>query len=259
LSYCLHIVLRWLRIPLLLSLVVVIFSIPRYRIRRFFASIGFRGYDGKLPRRVKCSTVNAHLKKITFNSKIPFVEWEKEKADIEVFYKRKIYAIERGKDMRMIDIYLIEQDLSSFIEWRDEFMVDGRKFAIGESFKGRVVWDASDLAHGLVAGSTGSGKTALLRCIIYQAIQKKFNVSVLDFKGGGDYSGVEREARKYHDLEDNGYGPFIISEPERARELLLELTIEVKSRLDCFKTAGFQYRRVQCKRSGTIFAMARCN
>lgn len=137
----------------------------------------------------------------------------------------------------MVDIFLIEQELPSFIEWRDEFMQVGRKFAIGEGYQGQVIWDAASLAHGLVAGATGGGKTVLLRCIIHQAIQKKFNVTVMDFKGGGDYAGVEREYQKYHDLE-NGYGPFVISEPEQARELLLELTVEVRSRLDSFRETG---------------------
>lgn len=136
----------------------------------------------------------------------------------------------------MTDIFLIEQELPSFIRWEDKYLVDGRKFAIGEGYRGQAVWDATTLAHGLIAGSTGSGKTALIRCIIHQAICKRFNVNLLDFKGGGDYTGMEREARKYSDLED-GYGPFIISEPESARKLLLALTIEVRRRLDCFKEA----------------------
>lgn len=136
-----------------------------------------------------------------------------------------------------MDIYLIQEALPSFIRWNDSLMDSGNKFAIGESYTGKVVWDASKLPHGLVAGATGSGKTGILRCIIHQAILKKWNVSVLDFKGGGDFTDVEREAEKYRDLED-GYGPFIISDPEEAHQLLLALTIEVKGRLAAFKEAG---------------------
>jgi S-DNA-T family DNA segregation ATPase FtsK/SpoIIIE len=211
----------------------------RRKLDMFFISINLFGYDGKLPRYVQSSAVNAYLKKVRFKSRIPISEWEKAKPLMEMFFKRKLYAIENYKeDVTITDIYLIQETLPNFIEWHDEFMQAGRKFAIGEGYRGQVIWDAATLAHGLIAGSTGSGKTALLRCIIHQAIQKKFNVNVLDFKGSGDYAGLEREARKYRDLEDSDYGRFVISEPERARELLLELTVEVKGRLNCFKEAS---------------------
>lgn len=179
-----------------------------------------------------------YLKRIRFKSRISFAEWEKAKPDIEMFYKRKIYKLEQSKeDIRIMDIYLIQEALPSLICWEASFMEVGDKFAIGESYMGKVVWDATALPHGLIAGSTGSGKTGILRCLIHQAIHKKWNIQVLDFKGGGDYASVEREAQKYRDLE-SGYGPFIISDPEEARQLLLALTIEVKGRLEKFKEAG---------------------
>lgn len=136
-----------------------------------------------------------------------------------------------------MDIYLIQEALPSFIRWEDSFMEAGDKFAIGESYTGKMIWDTSALPHGLIAGATGSGKTGVLRNIIHQAIVKRWNISVLDFKGGGDFVSVEREAQKYRDLE-NGYGPFIISDPEEARQLLLALTIEVEGRSKKFKEAG---------------------
>lgn len=77
----------------------------------------------------------------------------------------------------------------------------------------------------------------LFRCIIHQAIIKKWNVQVLDFKNGGDYVSVEQEAQKYLDL-DPEYGSFVISDSEDARQLLLGLTIEVQNRLATFKEAG---------------------
>ena len=101
----------------------------------------------------------------------------------------------------------------------------------------KIIWDATALPHGLLGGATSSGKINLLRCVIHQAILKRRNVQVFDFKGGGDFVSVEREAQKYRDLE-NGYGPFIISDPEEARQLLLALTVEVEGRSKKFKEAG---------------------
>lgn len=140
------------------------------------------------------------------------------------------------KNIRVIDIYLIQEDLPSFIKWEDSYMEPGDKFAIGESYTGKIIWDASVFPHGLIAGATGSGKTGLLRSIIYQGIMKRYNVNVLDLKGGGDYASVEKEAQKYSDLEE-GYGSFIISEPEDVLRLLRGLTIEVEGRFAAFKEA----------------------
>lgn len=53
----------------------------------------------------------------------------------------------------------------------------------------------------------------------------------LDLKQGGDFSSI------FSDLE-SGYGPFIISDPEEARQFLLMLTVEVNGRMEKFKEAG---------------------
>lgn len=223
----------------LLSLVVIMISHPRRRLVVFFERMDFRGKgDGKLPHYKGRKQINEYLEVMRFKSTIPAEDWEKIRGELELFYKKKIYKMEKSREeIRVMNISFIEAPLPPYIEWLDRLMEDGARFAIGESYTGKAVWDASKLPHGLVAGATGSGKTGLLRCIIHQAIKKRWNVSVLDFKGGGDFTDVEREAEKYHDLE-NGYGPFIISEPEEARRLLLALEIEVKGRLAAFKEAG---------------------
>jgi S-DNA-T family DNA segregation ATPase FtsK/SpoIIIE len=141
-----------------------------------------------------------------------------------MLFNRKIYKIENLEDNMMItEIYSIAEKLPTLIPWSDDFMVAGRNFAIGESYNGRVVWKNLESQHGILAGATGSGKSAFLRCIIHQAIQKKFNVSVLDFKGGGDYSGLDCQK---------------VSEPEEARDLLTALIVEVRGRMEKFKEAG---------------------
>ena len=41
----------------------------------------------------------------------------------------------------------------------------------------------------LIGASTGSGKTVLVKNILYQCIKKDADVYICDFKGGVDYSG----------------------------------------------------------------------
>lgn len=231
-------VMHWIWLPVLLVLVLAIKSIPQYRRQRFFQSVNLRSYDGKTPRYRGRRTVNAYLKRERFRSNIPLKEWEAVKPELEMFYKKRIYKLEQSKeDIRIMDIYYIVEALPSFISWDDSFMEAGDRFAMGESYIGKMIWDTSALPHGLIAGASSAGKSNLLRCAIHQAILKRWNVQVLDFKGGGDFVSVEREAQKYRDLE-SGYGPFIISDPEEARQVLLALTIEVKGRVGKFKEAG---------------------
>lgn len=228
------------RIAIIMGAVILIslpFIITQGRINRFSWTTHFLGYDNKPPRYQGKKKYNKYLRRLRFHSRIPLEDWKRQKPTLEVFFKRKIYAIKEGKTVRDTDIFLIQEELPTFIPWDDTYMEEGRRFVIGESYMGKVVWNVTKLPHGLIAGASGGGKTTILRCIIHQAILKRWNVTVFDFKGGGDFNDVEKESKKYHDLED-GYGPFIISDPEEARQLLVALEIEAKGRLEKFHELG---------------------
>ena len=199
--------------------------IPRHRFRQFFERMGFTDFNGRTPRYVQSAKESPYLRKIRFRSQIPLQKWRDVQPDLEQFVHRRICDIHQPREnINLKDVFFIQRQLPDFIEWSDAHLLDGAKFAIGESYKGQVAWDASVLNHGLIAGATGSGKTSIIRCIIHQAIQKKWNISVLDFKGSGDYTDLEK-----------AYGPMVVSEPEEARQLLLALITEVKYRAVKFK------------------------
>ncbi|MCL2020504.1 MAG: FtsK/SpoIIIE domain-containing protein [Oscillospiraceae bacterium] len=218
---------RWVWLPFTVLFLIIRHGEPmkRRNYYRFFEQVSLVGYDDRLPEYLWSVPHNEYITKIRFCTKVPLAEWEKVKSKIEVYHNKKIYKIENlEEDLTMLDIYLIVEKLPKFIAWSDDLMVEGRRFVIGESYKGREFLDLTATPHALVAGASGGGKTTILRCIIHQATQKRFNVSVLDFKGGGDYSGIEQEN--------------IISDPEEARNLLQCLTGEVKSRAEMFKSVG---------------------
>lgn len=217
--------LRRVWLPLLLIVALAVAFIPRYRFRQFFERMGFTDFNGRTPRYVKSVKESPYLRKIRFRSRIPLKRWTEIQPDLEQFQRRKICDIHQPRgSINLKDIFFIQRELPDFIEWSDTYLLDGAKFAIGEGYHGQTIWDASIFDHGLIAGATGSGKTSIIRCIIYQAIHKKFNVSVLDFKGGGDYSDLEQH-----------YGSIVVSEPEEARQLLRALINEVKYRATKFK------------------------
>jgi S-DNA-T family DNA segregation ATPase FtsK/SpoIIIE len=233
-------IVRWAWIPL--SVLFLIIRHGEIRTRHnydaFFESISHVGYDNRTPDFLYSIPHNRFLRKVRFKSRIHPNQWSKREEQIEMYHNQKVYKTKTDEeDLRMTDIYLVEEKLPKFIMWDNCYMEDGRRFAIGESYNGKVVWDAVSTPHGIIAGATGGGKTALLRSIINQAMQKHFNVSILDFKNGGDYSGFENEYQKYSDFQKDNWG-VIVSEPEVARNLLNALTSEVKRRMEDFKKEG---------------------
>lgn len=80
--------------------------------------------------------------------------------------------------------------------------------------------------HILVGGGTGSGKSSLLKLILYQCIQKDADVIVGDFKGGIDYTGKWREKST------------IIVEEQEFLQKLLEIEDVMKERQSLFIETG---------------------
>lgn len=59
---------------------------------------------------------------------------------------------------------------------------------LGESIASRVEVDLSKIPHVLLGGSTGSGKTLLLKLMLMQCALKGAGVFIADFKGGVDFN-----------------------------------------------------------------------
>ena len=78
--------------------------------------------------------------------------------------------------------------------------------------------DLAKIPHILLGGSTGSGKTVLLKTLLMQAIRKGAVVAIADFKGGVDFTPVWHEKCRMCFDED------------RLIELLTELVEELKRR-----------------------------
>ena len=213
-----------------LSLLFLIFRhgevIKRWKMWLFFRSksVKLEGFDERPPKYQGTEVVNSYLERVRFRSRIHAKVWEKKIPDLEMFFLSKIHKIKTlADDIRIIDLYIVKKNLPEFIPWDDSLMVPGRRFAVGEGYEGQVLWDTTAMPHGLVAGATGSGKTALVRCILHQAVQKGFRLAVLDFKGGWDFA---------------GFGGTVISRPEEARDMLAMLLSEIRSRLAEFKKLG---------------------
>lgn len=97
---------------------------------------------------------------------------------------------------------------------------------MGESLTGRETVNLATIPHILLGGSSGSGKSVLLKLILMQGVKKGAEVYVVDLKGGVDFSNVWHE--KCHMCFDEVH----------LLELLTALTDELQRRKVAFRETG---------------------
>ena len=160
---------------------------------------------------------------------IPLTEWEKERGYIEAALNVNIVKIIEGKNKRRILLRVVPADsgLPDFIEWNDSYLTDDDSTLIlGKSQLGLESVDLSKIPHILLGGSTGSGKSILLKVLLVQSLKKNAIVSLADFKGGVDFPRIWHNKCKMCFDEDT------------LLTLLTELTNELERRKTLFRDTG---------------------
>ena len=80
--------------------------------------------------------------------------------------------------------------------------------SLGRSLAGDVLLDLKQIPHVLVGGITGSGKTVLLKSILFQLICWGADLYIVDLKGGLDF-GRWWEARCRLCIDESGVLPIL--------------------------------------------------
>lgn len=160
---------------------------------------------------------------------IPLVEWENKRQRIEAGLNVHIVKLTEGKNKCSILLYTVSagNPLTDHIDWKDEYLIkDSSTLVLGKSLLGNVTVDLSHIPHILLGGSTGSGKSVLLKLLLMQAIKKNFVVSIADFKGGVDFPAIwHKKCRMCFD-------------EDALLQLLTELVSELQRRKALFKESG---------------------
>ena len=127
------------------------------------------------------------------NQSIPLQEWEKKRLAIETALGITIVKLTYAKGKSRVLVYAVPagDDLPEKLEWKDSYLSPDRfVLTLGKSYTGPVTVNLAHIPHILLGGSTGSGKSVLLKLLLMQALRKGAEVYIADFKGGVDFPKV---------------------------------------------------------------------
>lgn len=161
---------------------------------------------------------------------IPLAVWLARREEIESALDCSIISIREGADSKQ---EIITRSIDSryaipdFIEWSDEHIKsEDFVLSLGEGLLGEITVDLAKLPHAVIGGTTGSGKSVVLRTLLWQSIVKGARIYIVDFKGGVEFD------KRWEDYAE------VVTQKERALDILKELTCEMWKRLMLFRKEG---------------------
>ena len=193
---------------------------------------GFVNHIGMAPilitRMPSSITPNASIWEFSCEG-IPLDVWENKKIQIETALNISVISIRysTGKQQILLTAVPAKADLPDQIEWKPQFLsLESFVLQLGQSLLGPVTVNLSHIPHILIGGSTGSGKSVLLKLLLMQCIHKGAKVYIADFKGGVDFPPI------WHQKSE------ICTEEPDLFEILTDLVQELQQRKSAFKEAG---------------------
>lgn len=170
-----------------------------------FVSAGFTNSKAMPPILVDCIKEGC-ICRLVFNSKgISLDKWKNKKDVIENVLDMTINSIEKGKNNKEIVVIGVngkaefaEVELASV-----QHNCEG-EVCIGNGLFGTKKVNLNISPHILIGGSTGSGKTFLLKCILIQLYQQNATIYLADFKGGVDFPRIfwDRKVSVLKEIEE---------------------------------------------------------
>lgn len=194
--------------------------------------IGFVNSVGEAPLLLSKSIDKNNSKIITLEFKtfgIPLSEWADNQDRIESALNIHIDEIYEGKNCRSVIVKCVdgENRLSDFIEWSENMLSkECFEIVLGEGYSGRVSVNISKIPHMLIGGSTGSGKSILLKLVLMQCVKKGAKVYIADFKGGVDFPPI------WH------IKCSLLTDEKTLYKVIVSITDELQNRKQILRTAG---------------------
>ena len=164
------------------------------------------------------------------NQSIPLTVWEDKRASIEAALDVSIVKMVYGKTKSRVLVYAVptQTSLPDVLWWSDTYLSpDSFVLTLGESLTGPVTVNLAHIPHILLGGSTGSGKSVLLKLLLMQSLRKGAEVYIADFKGGVDFPKIWHERCQ------------MCFNEETLLELLTTLVNELERRKKLFAEQGY--------------------
>ena len=189
--------------------VLMVYPFGRKAAHDQLQSIGLVNHAGMAPTllRKRRDTDNP---KVTVwesqNQSVHLTAWEDKRAAIEAALDVSIVKMTYGKGKSRVLVYAVPAQVSlpEVLPWQDEYLSpESFVLVLGESLLGPVTVNLANIPHILLGGSTGSGKSVLLKLLLMQALRKGAEVCIADFKGGVDYPKAWRQRCRMCFTEDD--------------------------------------------------------
>lgn len=186
-------------IGLLATLVLIGTPKGAYQINEELWRIGLTNHAGESPLLLRRYTIPGEVDTTVLEfdmNGIPLPKWQDEQEHIETALDIYVTKMKRGENKRRILLHTVAGDagLADVIHWKDEYLSKSDfELVLGQSFGEKVKVDLTKVPHILLGGSTGSGKSVLLKLLLMQCVKKGAQVFIADFKGGVDFSPLWHE------------------------------------------------------------------
>lgn len=158
--------------------------------------VGLVNHAGEAPALIakRQDKVNPRLTVWEFDPcGIPLGEWEDKQARIETALDITIAKMTWAEGRKLIRVHAVpaKSDYPALLPWNDKYLPpESFVLVLGESLTGAVTVNLTNIPHILLGGSTGSGKSVLLKLLLMQSLRKGAEVYIADFKGGVDFPKV---------------------------------------------------------------------
>lgn len=224
--------------------VLLLYPVGRRMAEEELKRVGLTNHEGEAPRLLHRRKDREHPRVTvwTFDNRgIPIQEWQDKQSRIETALDITIANIKHENGKRRILLYAVpaKNNLPDFIPWKDKYLSrDEFVLTLGEGIMGPVTVDLANIPHVLLGGSTGSGKSVLLKLLLMQSLRKGAEVYISDFKGGVDFPKVWHERCR------------MCFDEATLLELLTNLVNELERRKTLFAKQGYPNLAAYNKETG---------
>lgn len=189
--------------------VLLVYPFGRRAAHDQLQSIGLVNHAGMAPTLLRKRRDKNNSRVVVWefqNQSIPLTAWEDKRAAVEAALDVSIVKMTYGKGKSRVLVYAVPAQVSlpEVLLWQDEYLSpESFVLVLGESLLGPVTVNLANIPHILLGGSTGSGKSVLLKLLLMQALRKGAEVCIADFKGGVDYPKAWRKRCRMCFTEDD--------------------------------------------------------